>query len=107
MLSCIILQKWITNAVWAEYFTTAVRTAGKPGDAYGISVLLVQRTEGVSTRKMMMGGSWCAGTSYLTFDDVKVPVGNLLGKEVDDVDSSSPLTTIFAECALTITERRF
>jgi alkylation response protein AidB-like acyl-CoA dehydrogenase len=73
-------KKWITNGVWCDYFTTAVRT-GKEG-MNGISVLLIERAHGgVSTRRMDCQGVWSSGTTYVTFEDVKVPVGNLLGKE--------------------------
>ncbi|KKA19066.1 Long-chain-acyl-CoA dehydrogenase [Rasamsonia emersonii CBS 393.64] len=73
-------KKWITNGVWADYFTTAVRTGG-PG-MNGISVLLIEREHGgVSTRRMDCQGVWSSGTTYVTFEDVKVPVENLLGKE--------------------------
>lgn len=72
-------KKWITNGVWCDYFTTAVRTGG-PG-MNGVSLLLIERTEGVSTRRMDCQGVWSSGTTYITFEDVKVPVENLLGKE--------------------------
>jgi alkylation response protein AidB-like acyl-CoA dehydrogenase len=73
-------KKWITNGVWSEYFTTAVRTGGKGMN--GISVLLIERSMGgVSTRKMDCQGVWSSGTTYITFEDVKVPVENLIGKE--------------------------
>lgn len=73
-------KKWITNGIWSEYFTTAVRT-GKPG-MNGVSVLLIERSAGgVSTRKMDCQGVWSSGTTYITFEDVKVPVENLIGKE--------------------------
>ena len=72
-------KKWITNGIWSDYFTTAVRTGG-PG-AGGVSALLIERTEGVSTRRMDCQGVWASGTTYITFEDVKVPVENLLGKE--------------------------
>jgi alkylation response protein AidB-like acyl-CoA dehydrogenase len=73
-------KKWITNGIWSDYFTTAVRT-GKPG-MNGISVLLIERSAGgVSTRKMDCQGVWSSGTTYITFEDVKVPVENLIGKE--------------------------
>ncbi|KAJ5389619.1 Acyl-CoA dehydrogenase apdG [Penicillium cataractarum] len=73
-------KKWITNGVWADYFTTAVRT-GKPG-MEGLSVLLIEREAGgVSTRRMDCQGVWSSGTTYVTFEDVKVPVENLIGKE--------------------------
>ncbi|ORY19811.1 putative acyl-CoA dehydrogenase [Clohesyomyces aquaticus] len=73
-------KKWITNGIWCDYFTTAVRTGG-PG-MNGISVLLIERSMGgVSTRKMDCQGVWSSGTTYITFEDVKVPVENLIGKE--------------------------
>ncbi|KAK6538617.1 hypothetical protein TWF694_010195 [Orbilia ellipsospora] len=73
-------KKWITNGIWADYFTTAVRTGG-PGMG-GVSVLLIEKTSpGVSVRKMDCQGVWSSGTTYITFEDVKVPVDNLIGKE--------------------------
>ncbi|KAF8429027.1 acyl-CoA dehydrogenase [Tirmania nivea] len=73
-------KKWITNGIWCDYFTVAVRT-GKPGMG-GVSVLVIERTmPGVSTRKMDCQGVWASGTTYITFEDVKVPVENLIGKE--------------------------
>lgn len=52
-------KKWITNGVFADYFTVAVRTGG-PG-AGGISLLLVERTmPGVTTRQMNCSGVWCS-----------------------------------------------
>ncbi|KAL1884166.1 hypothetical protein VTK73DRAFT_6835 [Phialemonium thermophilum] len=73
-------KKWITNGIWCDYFTTAVRTGG-PG-MNGISLLLIERDfGGVSTRRMDCQGVWSSGTTYITFEDVKVPVENLIGKE--------------------------
>lgn len=73
-------KKWITNGIWSDYFTVAVRT-GKPGMG-GVSLLLIEREMGgVSTRRMDCQGVWSSGTTYITFEDVKVPVENLLGKE--------------------------
>lgn len=73
-------KKWITNGVWSDYFTTAVRT-GKPG-MNGLSMLLIERESGgVSTRRMDCQGVLSSGTTYVTFEDVKVPVENLIGKE--------------------------
>ncbi|KIW20741.1 hypothetical protein PV08_01319 [Exophiala spinifera] len=72
-------KKWITNGIWSDYFTTAVRTGG-PG-MNGVSLLLIERGEGVSTRRMDCQGVWSSGTTYITFEDVKVPVENLLGKK--------------------------
>ncbi|KAK1251554.1 hypothetical protein MKX07_007033 [Trichoderma sp. CBMAI-0711] len=72
-------KKWITNGIWADYFTTAVRTGG-PG-MNGVSLLLIERGPGVTTRRMDCQGVWSSGTTYITFEDVKVPVENLLGKQ--------------------------
>ena len=73
-------KKWITNGIWSDYFTTAVRTGGEGMN--GVSVLLIERSAGgVSTRKMDCQGVWSSGTTYVTFEDVKVPVENLIGKE--------------------------
>ncbi|GAA5938284.1 acyl-CoA dehydrogenase family protein [Sporobolomyces koalae] len=72
-------KKWITNGIYCDYFTTAVRTSGKAGDIHGISFLLIPRSEGVKTRRMNMSGQHCAGTTFLTFEDVRVPVENIIG----------------------------
>merc|ERR1719230_1115413 len=46
-------KKWITNGIYADYFSVAVRT-GPPGSAHGgISMLLLERgMEGLETQKM-------------------------------------------------------
>ena len=47
----------------------------------GVSLLLIERSAGgVSTRKMDCQGVWSSGTTYITFEDVKVPVENVIGK---------------------------
>ena len=75
-------KKWITNGIWSEYFTTAVRTGPEGSGMNGISVLLIERSMGgVSTRRMDCQGVWSSGTTFVTFEDVKVPVENLIGKE--------------------------
>ncbi|KAL2178116.1 acyl-CoA dehydrogenase/oxidase [Thermothelomyces heterothallicus CBS 202.75] len=68
-------KKWITNGVFSDYFVTGVNT-GK-----GLSVLLIERGEGVETKPIKTSYSPVAGTTYITFDNVKVPVENLLGEE--------------------------
>jgi alkylation response protein AidB-like acyl-CoA dehydrogenase len=93
-------KKWITNGVYADYCTAAVRTGGE-GKA-GVSALIIPlKTEGVTCRKMENSGvaasgksfliihkssrlrlTWpLAGSTYIEFDDVEVPISNLLGKE--------------------------
>ena len=76
-------KKWITNGLWSDYASMAVRTGcDGPG---GLSVLLVplKGQEGVSMRKIDVSGGQASGTTFIELDDVKVPVENLLGKEGD------------------------
>jgi alkylation response protein AidB-like acyl-CoA dehydrogenase/predicted heme/steroid binding protein len=68
-------KKWITNGQFSDYFSTGVNTGN------GLSMLLIPRGEGVETKLIKSSYSSAAGTAYITFDNVKVPVENLLGKE--------------------------
>ncbi|KAI1087361.1 acyl-CoA dehydrogenase NM domain-like protein [Rostrohypoxylon terebratum] len=68
-------KKWITNGVFSDYFITGVKTEK------GLSVLIIERGEGVETKPIKTSYSPAAGTAYITFDNVKVPVENLLGEE--------------------------
>lgn len=73
------LKKWITNGHDSHYFTTLVRTGG-PG-AGGLSMLLIERGEGVETSRITTSYSKSAGTALIQFKDCKVPVENLIGAE--------------------------
>lgn len=44
-------------------------------------MILVPRQEGVETKQMTTRYSKAAGTAYVTFDNVRVPVENTLGQE--------------------------
>lgn len=68
-------KKWITNGVWCDYFVTGCRTKK------GFSVLLVENQEGIDTKLIKTAYSTAAATTYVEFDNVKVPVKNLLGEE--------------------------
>ncbi|KIO34369.1 hypothetical protein M407DRAFT_218567 [Tulasnella calospora MUT 4182] len=70
-------KKWITNGTFSDYFTVGCRTDG------GLTVLLIPRGEGVETTQIKTSYSTTAGTAYITFDNVKVPVENVLGREDD------------------------
>ena len=74
-------KKWITNGIWSDYSSMAVRTGG-PG-ATGLSMLVVplKGYPGVSMRRIKVGGQVSAGTTFIELDDVKVPVENLIGEE--------------------------
>ena len=37
----------------------------------------------IKTTKMKLQGGWASGTTFVTFEDVKVPVENILGKVND------------------------
>lgn len=74
-------KKWITNGIYSDWFTTAVRTSGKAGESGGISLLLIEKGPGVTTKQMKMLPGGASGTTIVEFDDVKVPVENLIGKE--------------------------
>lgn len=82
-------KKWITNGIWSDYFTVAVRTGAEGMN--GVSVLLIERENGgVSTRRMDCQGVWSSGTTYITFEDTKVPVENLIGKENQGFKGKTP-----------------
>ncbi|MGE0153732.1 MAG: acyl-CoA dehydrogenase family protein [Reyranellaceae bacterium] len=73
-------KMFITSGVRADYFTVAVRTGG-PGMG-GVSLLLIERDRpGFSRTKLRKMGWWASDTAQLFFDDVKVPVDNLIGPE--------------------------
>jgi alkylation response protein AidB-like acyl-CoA dehydrogenase/cytochrome b involved in lipid metabolism len=71
-------KKWITGGIYSDYFNVACRTGASGSD--GLSMLLVRRDAGgVHTRKMPVTGWWASGTTYVTFEDVKVPVDYVVG----------------------------
>ena len=73
-------KMFITSGVRADYFTVAVRTGG-PG-AGGVSLLLIERERaGFARTKLKKMGWWASDTAQLFFDDVRVPVENLIGTE--------------------------
>lgn len=97
-------KKWITNGMFADFCTAAVRT-GREG-THGISALVIPMSApGVTCRKIENSGvhasgrSWrmlstilkkgssgspiipMLGSTYIEFDQVEVPVANLLGEE--------------------------
>jgi len=73
------IKKWITEGMYADYFVTAVRTGG--AGAKGISMLLIERGEGMDTKQIKTTYSTCCGTAMVIMNNVKVPVENLMGKE--------------------------
>ena len=74
-------KTYITSGARADFVTTAVRT-GEPGYG-GISLLVVDRgTPGFTVSRRLDKMGWrCSDTAELSFVDVRVPVGNLVGPE--------------------------
>ncbi|PSN62721.1 acyl-CoA dehydrogenase family protein [Corynespora cassiicola Philippines] len=68
-------KKWITNGMWSDYFVTGCKTEK------GFSVILVPRQEGLETKLIKTSYSTAAGTAFIEYSDVKVPVEYLLGEE--------------------------
>jgi alkylation response protein AidB-like acyl-CoA dehydrogenase len=78
-------KKWITNAIFADYCTAAVRTGGEGRN--GISALIIPlKAAGVTCKKIENSGVSASGSTYIEFDDVEVPVENLLGRENEGFD---------------------
>lgn len=72
---------FITNAVYGDFLITVVKTNPEKGTA-GVSLLVIDRhAEGVSANKLNKLGWHASDTAELYFDNVKVPVENLIGEE--------------------------
>lgn len=61
--------------MFADYFVTGCKTEK------GFSVLLIPRDENIETKQIKTSYSTTAATAFVQYDNVKVPVGNLLGEE--------------------------
>ena len=97
-------KKWITNGIWADYCTAAVRTGG--AGKSGISLLVIPLAIPGVTRKRMYnsgvnasgenpanslifnyGPLWMLtskskpGSTFIELDDVRVPADHLIGEE--------------------------
>jgi acyl-CoA dehydrogenase len=74
-------KTYITGGMNANWFTTAVRTGGE--GAGGVSALLIPADlPGVSRTPLdKKQGWWCSDTATIYFDNVRVPVANLVGQE--------------------------
>ncbi len=74
-------KTFITSGVRSDFVTTAVRTGGD--GAGGISLLVIDKgTPGFEVSKPLRKMGWhCSDTAELSFSDVRVPAGNLVGEE--------------------------
>jgi acyl-CoA dehydrogenase len=71
-------KTYITNGVRAHFIVTAVKTTAEGGH-HGISFLIIDRGEGVSSSKLQKLGWHASDTATISFQDVFVPEENLLG----------------------------
>ncbi len=71
-------KTYITNGVRAHYIVTAVKTT-REGGHHGISFLIIERGEGVSSAALQKLGWHASDTATISFQDVFVPEANLLG----------------------------
>ncbi|KAI9926997.1 hypothetical protein ASPWEDRAFT_55302 [Aspergillus wentii DTO 134E9] len=76
-------KKWITNGIWSDYATMAVRTGGPGPTGLSMVVVPLKGHPGVSMRRLNVSGQKAGGTTYIELDEVKVPVANLIGREGD------------------------
>jgi acyl-CoA dehydrogenase len=76
-------KTYITNGVRAHFIVTAVRTkeTTPPARHHGISFLIIDRQEGVTSAKLEKLGWHASDTATISFEDVFVPSENLLGAE--------------------------
>ena len=73
-------KTFISNGVLSDFIVAAVRTGDK--GAGGLSMVIIDRdTPGVSATKLKKMGWHASDTGEIAFDDVRIPVENLLGEE--------------------------
>ncbi len=74
-------KTFITNGVLSDYIVAAVKTDPTKG-ASGVSMVIIERDrKGVSATKLDKLGWKASDTGEIAFDEVKVPLENLLGEE--------------------------
>jgi acyl-CoA dehydrogenase len=71
-------KTYITNGVRADFIVTAVKTTAEGGHR-GISFLIIDRGEGVTSAKLDKLGWHASDTATISFQDVFVSEDNLLG----------------------------
>tara|TARA_R110002073_G_scaffold40547_5_gene115023 strand:+ start:130867 stop:132033 length:1167 start_codon:yes stop_codon:yes gene_type:complete len=74
-------KTFITNGVSSDYMIVAAKTQPELGNK-GLSILIVDsNTPGVSTTKLDKLGWRASDTAEIAFDNVEVPIENLMGEE--------------------------
>jgi alkylation response protein AidB-like acyl-CoA dehydrogenase len=75
-------KMFITNAVYGDILIVAARTDPAAKGSRGISLFIVERrTPGISVTKLDKHGWLCSDTAEIAFQDVHIPLENLLGEE--------------------------
>ena len=75
-------KMWISGAHVADYLTTLVITDKEVERKKGLSVLIIDaKSPGIEIRPIKKLGIHGCGTNEIYFDDLHVPVENLLGEE--------------------------
>jgi acyl-CoA dehydrogenase len=72
-------KTFITNGVRADFYVTALRTAPEGGHN-GMSFLIIDRGDGITTSKLEKLGWHASDTATVAFEDVFVREDNLLGE---------------------------
>ncbi|MEM6686040.1 MAG: acyl-CoA dehydrogenase family protein [Bacteroidota bacterium] len=74
-------KTFITNGVYSDYLVVAAKTTPELGNK-GISIFILDRDmPGISATKLDKLGWRASDTGEIAFDNVEVPVGNLMGEE--------------------------
>lgn len=74
-------KTFITNGIYADYYVVAAKTSPELGNK-GISIFLVDTTtKGITATKLDKLGWRASDTAEIAFEDVEIPLGNLMGEE--------------------------
>ena len=74
-------KRFITNGVYGDYMVVAAKTQPELGNK-GISIFIIDSdTPGVSVNKLDKLGWRASDTAEIAFDNVKIPLENLMGEE--------------------------
>ena len=75
-------KTFITSGMRADFLSVAVRTDPASKGPNGVSLLLIEGdTPGLQRTALKKMGWWASDTAHLRFDNVRVPVANLIGQE--------------------------
>ena len=74
-------KTFITNGVYSDYLVVAAKTNPELGNK-GISMFIIDRdTPGISATKLDKLGWRASDTAEIAFDNVSIPISNLMGEE--------------------------